>query len=104
MKSIGVINKYKLQLKFYLSLLVLQRFGEEKNKPGYLQGVCWSELNPREKLFDFDTYGWGGVQERAMGKKNTVSISELFLLFNTLKGTKECFYHGVDNRGYSLWS
>lgn len=104
MKSIGVINKYKLHLKFYLSLLVLQRFGEEKNKPGYLQGVCWSELSPREKLFEFDTYVWDGVQERAMGKKTTVSISELFLLFNTLKETKECFCNGRDNRGYSLWS
>lgn len=85
MKSIGVIKKYKLHLKFYLSLLVLlvlQYFGEEKNKPGYLQGVCWVELapvlSPREELFDCAIYGLGGVQERAVGRKNTDSSSELF--------------------------
>lgn len=64
-ESVGVINKYKLHLNFYLSLLVLQYFGEEKNKPGNLQGVCWvelaPELSPWEELFDFDIYGLGGV-------------------------------------------
>lgn len=35
-------------------------------------------LSPREELFDCDIYGLGGVQERAVGRKNTDSSSELF--------------------------
>lgn len=84
---------YKLHLNLYLSLFVLQHFGEEKNKPGYFQRVCWvelaPELSPWEELFDSDIYGLGGVQERAVGKKNTVSRSKLFWLFKTLKETKD---------------
>ena len=69
MKSIGVINMYKLHLNFYLSLFVLQHFGEEKNKPGYLQRVCWVELAPERNCLILIFMGWVEFRKEQRGRK-----------------------------------